>query len=49
MLQHFVYYRNFATKIQIKYYISYTIVVKYGNYHTILYLFNFVFNVKIAN
>ena len=49
MLKYFVCYRNFATKIQIKRYIPYAIVVKYGNYHTILYLFNFVFNVKIAN
>ena len=49
MLEYFVGYVNFSTKIQIKRYIPYAIVVSFGDYHTILYLFNFVFNVKIAN
>ena len=49
MSQYFIYYRNFTTKIQIIFDIYYILDANFCNYHTILYLFNSMFDVEIPN
>ena len=49
MSQYFVLNCNFATKIQIIFEIDYMLDADFRNCHTILYLFNSIFDVEIPN
>ena len=48
-MQYFVYYRNFATKIQIIFEICIIYIVCFCNYNTILHIFNYKMIIEIAN
>lgn len=47
--KYFICFRNFATKIQIIFDIRTVLIVYFCNYHTILYIFNSVLCVEIAD
>ena len=49
MLQYFVYYCNFATKIQIIFYKDSISISDFRNYDTFLYIFNYKIDIEIAN
>ena len=48
-MQYFIYYRNFATKIQIIFDKESVFISNFCNYDTILYIFNYKIDIGIAN
>ena len=48
-MQHFIYYRNFATKIQIIFEMDAAYIIHFRNYDTFLYIFNYKIDAEIAN
>lgn len=49
MPQYFVYYRNFATKIQIIFEMDAASIIRFRNYDTFLCIFNYKIDAEIAN